>query len=104
MSKIEVLKRIKSSENDAKLSIENAKGTALEIISKARVNSSETMQKSLAEGQEKARDILDVAKSAATKEAKKVSDEGEKQITQIYESGDNNRKIAIDIVLNEFMK
>ncbi len=103
MSKIEVLKRIKNSENDAKISIENAKGTALEIISKARVGSSETIQHSQVKAQKKSREILETAKAAATKEAEKVSADGEKQINQIHDSSVNNRKNAIDIVLNDFL-
>ena len=103
MSKVDVLKRIKSAESEASDSLESAREKAQVIVSKARVNSSEKIQRSYVDGQAKSQKMLETARVDATANAEKISTEGEKVIEEIHESGNKNRKKAIDVVLDAFI-
>ena len=90
MSREDVLRSIKESENKASAKLDKARSDAAEIANKARAEAAE------------ARALLDDARASAGEEADGVRKEGEAALADIHERGGKNRSAAVTSVLDAF--
>lgn len=103
MGKAEILSRIKRAEEDAENSLKKAATKAQNNVSKAKAEAAEILTDARTNGQENARTIIDDARAVASKEAGKVSAEGEKEIAGLKSNSESRRNAAVEVVISSFM-
>lgn len=102
MSREDVLRSIKESENKASAKLEKARSDAAEIANKARAEAAELVASGRADADAEARALLDDARASAGEEADGVRKEGEAALADIHERGGKNRSDAVTSVLDAF--
>lgn len=103
MGKAEILSWVKEAEESANNSLKGAEEKASALISEAKGKASEILLNARSSGQEDARKIVDKARIAASKEAEKVSSDGDEYIASIKSSSESKRNAAVDVVIASFM-
>ena len=103
MGKADILSWVKEAEENANDALKGAEEKASALISEAKAKASEIVSNARNTGQEDARKIVDKARVAATKEAEKVSSDGDEYIASIKSSSESRRNAAVDVVIASFM-
>jgi len=98
----EVLRAIRDAENVARVTIEDAKAEASEIVAKARLSATEIIQHGRSDSDASSRGKISEARNTAEKEADKVSEEGDSSIKSIHDGGESSRENAVSVVLDSF--
>ena len=102
MGREDVLRAIRTAENEARNTVSKAESDASEIISKARLSATELVQEGRSQSEGRRPGLISAARAPAAAEAKKVSNEGDSSIDSIHKGSDGNRAAAVKTVLDAF--
>ena len=102
MSKLEVLRAIRDAEDSAREIIAKSELEASELITKARLSATEIIQSGKSNSESVSQEIIAEARGTAEKEARKVTKGGESSVDTIHNHSQNNRKKAVQTVLDAF--
>ncbi len=102
MSREDVLRAIRDAEIAAKVTLDEAKTEASEIVTKARLAATEIIQHGRSDSEASSQGKIAEARSVAEQQAGKVSKEGDSSIKSIHDGGEGSRERAVSVVLDSF--